>query len=95
MIPRRAYRGKARLHSGASHGSLTAMCLGKIERLVEIWDAGSSRRGRAECGAILSLAYTPEAEPGSYVLAHSGVAVQLLPTAEAEQALALRGAMNA
>lgn len=71
------------------------MCLGKIERLVEVWDGGASRQGRAECGAILSLAYTPEAEPGSYVLAHSGVAVELLSVADAEEALALRGAMDA
>jgi hydrogenase expression/formation protein HypC len=70
------------------------MCLGKIERLVDVWDAGATRRGRAECGATLSLAYTPGAEPGSYVLAHAGVAVQLLDTAHAEQALALRKAMG-
>lgn len=70
------------------------MCLGKIERLVEVWDAGASRQGRAECGAVLSLAYTPGAEPGSYVLAHAGVAVELLDAASAEDALALRGAME-
>lgn len=70
------------------------MCLGKIERLAEVWDAGASRQGRAECGALLSLAYTPEAEAGSYVLAHSGVALELLGPADAEQALALREAMD-
>jgi hydrogenase expression/formation protein HypC len=71
------------------------MCLGKIERLAEVWDAGASRQGRAECGAVLSLAYTPEAEPGSYVLAHAGVAVELLDPADAEAALTLRQAMDA
>ena len=70
------------------------MCLGKIERLVDVWDDGASRQGRAECGAVLSLAYTPDAVPGSYVLAHAGVAVQLLDVADAEEALALRGAME-
>lgn len=83
------------MHSDAGRVSLTAMCLGKIERLVEVWDAGPSRQGRAECGAILSLAYTPEAAPGAYVLAHAGVAVELLEASDAEEALALREAMEA
>jgi hydrogenase maturation factor len=71
------------------------MCLGRIERLAQVWDEGASRRGRAECGVELSLAYTPEAVQGSYVLAHAGVAVQLLDPADAEDALALREAMEA
>lgn len=71
------------------------MCLGKIERLVEVWEEGASRQGRAECGAVLSLAYTPEAQPGSYVVAHSGVAVELLDAASAVHALALREEMSA
>jgi hydrogenase expression/formation protein HypC len=66
------------------------MCLGKIERLVEVWDGGASRQGRAACGAVVSLAYTPDADVGSYVLTHAGVAVQLLDTADAEVALSLR-----
>jgi hydrogenase expression/formation protein HypC len=70
------------------------MCLGKIERLAEVWGVGASRQGRAACGAVLSLAYTPEAEPGSYVLAHAGVAVQLLNADEAVDALELREAMG-
>jgi hydrogenase expression/formation protein HypC len=82
------------LQSEALGVTLTAMCLGKIERLVDVWDGGASRQGRAECGAVLSLAYTPDAVPGSYVLAHAGVAVQLLDAADAEEALALRGAME-
>lgn len=83
------------MHGEASHVTLTAMCLGKIERLVDVWDGGASRRGRAECGTILSLAYTPDAGPGSYVLAHAGVAVRLLDAATAEEALALREAGGA
>jgi hydrogenase maturation factor len=71
------------------------MCLGKIERLVEVWDSGASRQGRAECGAILSLAFTPDAAPGAYVLAHSGVAVELLDASDAETALGIREAMDA
>lgn len=71
------------------------MCLGKIERLVEVWGDGSTRQGRAACGAVLSLAYTPEAEPGQYVLTHAGVALQALAATEATDALKLREAMGA
>jgi hydrogenase maturation factor len=71
------------------------MCLGRIERLVEVWDEGAARRGLAECGAELSLAFTPDAAPGSYVVAQSGVAVELLGPEEAVAALALREELRA
>ena len=83
------------MHGEASRVTLTAMCLGKIERLVDVWDGGASRQGRAECGTILSLAFTPDAGPGSFVLAHAGVAVKVLAAADAEEALALREAGGA
>ena len=52
--------------------------------------------GRAECGAVLSLAFTPEAAPGAHVLAHAGVALRVLDADEsAEDANALREAMSA
>ena len=66
------------------------MCLGKIERLVEVWDSGTARQGRAQCGAVLSLAFTPDAELGSYVVAQSGIALEVLTDADAAEALALR-----
>jgi hydrogenase expression/formation protein HypC len=66
------------------------MCLGRIERLAEVWDEGPARRGRAECGAELSLAFTPDAAPGSYVVAQSGIAVALLSEDDAAEALAVR-----
>ena len=31
------------------------MCLGKIERLVEVWDEAGTPMGRAECGAVSLL----------------------------------------
>jgi hydrogenase expression/formation protein HypC len=71
------------------------MCLGKIERLAEVWGDGAARQGRAECGVVLSLALAPEAIPGSYVLAHAGVAVELLDAASAEEAISLREEMSA
>ena len=82
------------MHTECGSVTLAAMCLGRIERLVEVWETGASRQGRAECGVVLSLAFTPAAEPGSYVLAHAGVAVELLDPAVAEDALAIRGAIG-
>jgi hydrogenase maturation factor len=69
------------------------MCLGRIERLVEVWDEGAARRGRAECGVELSLAFTPDAGPGSYVVAQSGIAVSQLSEDDAIEALELREEM--
>lgn len=83
------------MHRRGAHVTLTAMCLGKIERLAEVWGDGAVRQGRAECGAVLSLALVREAVPGSYVLAHAGVAVELLDAETAEDALALREEMSA
>jgi hydrogenase expression/formation protein HypC len=83
------------LRGAVGRVTLTGMCLGKIERLADVWGAGASRQGRAECGAVLSLAFTPAAGPGSFVLAHAGVAVKVLDAADAEEALALREAGGA
>lgn len=71
------------------------MCLGKIERLVEVWDDAGTPMGRAECGAVLSLAFAPEATPGTHVLTHSGVALRVLDPRSAEDAKALREGMSA
>jgi hydrogenase maturation factor len=67
------------------------MCLGTISRLVEAWDADGARVGRLEDGAVVSLLFVPEAEPGETVLLHLGVPVEVLPPAVAADALALRG----
>lgn len=83
------------MRGGAAHDTLTAMCLGKIERLAETWDEGGTRMGRSECGAVLSLAFVPDAVAGSHVLAHAGVAVRALDPESAEDAEALREAMEA
>ncbi|HEU6446454.1 MAG TPA: HypC/HybG/HupF family hydrogenase formation chaperone [Gaiellaceae bacterium] len=71
------------------------MCLGKIERLAEIWEDGGTRVARSECGVVLSLAFAPDAEVGSHVVAHAGVAVRVLDPGSAEDAEALREAMQA
>ena len=93
---RRAYRGNLRLRSIPERVRLTfEMCLGKIERIAEVWDDGGTRVARSECGVVLSLAFVPEAEVGSHVLAHAGVAVRLLDPESAEDAETLREAMRA
>jgi hydrogenase expression/formation protein HypC len=66
------------------------MCLGTIARLVETSETGGSRVGRLEDGTVVSLAFLPEAEVGAYVLVHLGVPVEILPPADAAEALALR-----
>jgi hydrogenase maturation factor len=71
------------------------MCLGRIERLAEVWQDGAARVGRSECGVVLSLAFAPEAEVGSYVVAQAGIAVRVLDPEAAEDAAALREAMGA
>ena len=71
------------------------MCLGKIERLVAVWGAVARAKVVRACGAVLSLAYTPEAEEGLAALAHAGVSLRLLEADEATRAVELRDAMGA
>ena len=50
--------------------------------------------GRVAFGAVrreVCLAYTPEAEPGAYLIVHVGFAIQVLDEAAAREALALWG----
>ncbi|HEX2291809.1 MAG TPA: HypC/HybG/HupF family hydrogenase formation chaperone [Gaiellaceae bacterium] len=70
------------------------MCLGRIERLAEIWEDGGTRVARSECGRVLSLAFVPDAEVGAHVVAQSGIAVRVLDPASAEDAAELREAMG-
>jgi hydrogenase maturation factor len=66
------------------------MCLGSIELLTDVWSEGSARVGRTQAGRILSLAFAPEAGPGSYVLAYAGCAVEVVDAAAAAQTIALQ-----
>ena len=90
---RRPYRGYSLLRSTLARVTLTPMCLGRIERLAEVWDDGGTRVARSECGVVLSLAFAPDAVVGSYVIAHAGIAVRVLDPDSAEDAEALREAM--
>jgi hydrogenase maturation factor len=66
------------------------MCLGTISVLVETWDEGGTRVGRLDDGAVVSLAFVPEARSGACLLVHLGIPVELLDPDDAAEALALR-----
>ena len=66
------------------------MCLAVPGRVVEIMDDGdiAFRRGRVDFGGIrkdVSLAYTPEAVIGKYVLVHVGFAISVIDENEAQR----------
>jgi len=66
------------------------MCLAVPGKIVEIIDAGdiAFRRAKIDFGGIkkeISLAYTPEAEIGKYVLVHVGFAISVIDEEEAQR----------
>ena len=67
------------------------MCLGGIARLDETWEEDGAYLGRLDDGSVVTLSFLPGATPGAYVLVHLGIPVEVLDTATAEEALALRG----
>jgi len=66
------------------------MCLGVIRVLEAAWDEAGARLGRLDDGAVVSLGFVPEAEPGAYLLVHLGVPVEVLEADAAQEALQLR-----
>jgi len=69
------------------------MCLAVPGELLEIsGDDDLTRTGRVSFGGVIkevSLAYTPEARLGDYVLVHVGFAIQTINEEEAQRTLAL------
>jgi hydrogenase expression/formation protein HypC len=69
------------------------MCLAVPGELVEITGGDDlTRMGRVSFGGVLkevSLAYTPEAKLGDYVLVHVGFAIQTINQEEAQRTLDL------
>ncbi len=73
------------------------MCLAVPGKIVQITqnvadgiDAALTRSGRIDFGGVLrdvSLAYTPEATEGDYVLVHVGFALSFIDEAEANKTL--------
>ena len=70
------------------------MCLGEITRLLETWDDDGARQGRLADGSVVTLAFVPDAKPGSSLLVHLGVPVEVLADDVAADALALRTGAN-
>jgi hydrogenase maturation factor len=66
------------------------MCLGSISVLVDSWDVEGVRVGRLDTGAVVSLAFVPDAPNGSHLLVHLGIPVEILDPDAATEALALR-----
>jgi len=67
------------------------MCLGAIATLVDVWDDAGVRVGRLDDGSVAPLSFVPDARPGSQLLVHLGVPVEVLAADVADDALALRG----
>ncbi len=64
------------------------MCLAVPGQLLSITGDGLNCTGKVSFGGILkqvSLAYTPQAQVGDYVLVHVGFALQIVDEAEAKQ----------
>ena len=70
------------------------MCIGSIQLLDEAWEEGGARVGRLADGALVTLAFVPDAEPGKHVIVHLGVPVEVLSDEEAETALGLRAGVH-
>ncbi len=66
------------------------MCLAVPGMIVELMDSGdpTQRKGKIDFGGIrkeASLAFTPEAACGDYVLVHAGFALSVVDPAEAQR----------
>ncbi|MBP1748689.1 MAG: HypC/HybG/HupF family hydrogenase formation chaperone [Deltaproteobacteria bacterium] len=69
------------------------MCLATPVLILDI----QGTRGLVEIGGmrrVVSLALTPQAKPGDYVLIHAGYAIGTLDEKEAEETLRLLGQME-
>lgn len=74
------------------------MCLAIPGQIVSIAAATAERLGRVSFGGVIketSLAFTPEAQVGDYVIVHAGFAISQLDEAEAQAALAEFAALEA
>jgi hydrogenase expression/formation protein HypC len=66
------------------------MCLGAVARVVDVSEVDGAREARLEDGSLVPLSFVPDAAPGSYVLVHLGIPVEVLDEGAALEALALR-----
>jgi hydrogenase expression/formation protein HypC len=68
------------------------MCLAGIAQLDSVWEDDGARVGRLDGGDVVTLAFVPDAEPGSYLLMQLGIPVEIVDPADAAEARALRAA---
>jgi hydrogenase maturation factor len=68
------------------------MCLAGIAQLDSVWEDDGARVGRLDDGDVVTLAFVPDAEPGSYLLMQLGIPVETVDPADAAEARALRAA---
>ncbi len=74
------------------------MCLAIPGKVVELFDRKGLRMARVQFGGILRdtcLEYVPEAQVGSYVLVHVGMALSVVDEEEAARTLELFREMGA
>ena len=76
------------------------MCLAVPGMIVEVLDTGDAaeRKGKVDFGGIrkeASLAFTPEAKCGDYVLVHAGFALSVVDEAEAQRIFETLSEMDA
>lgn len=67
------------------------MCLAVPGQIISLSDSSTERMGRVGFGGVvreISLAFTPEARVGDYVIVHAGFAISRLDETEAQAALA-------
>lgn len=67
------------------------MCLAAPARLEQVRGEAEFRTGIADFGGVrreVSLAFTPAAAPGDYVLVHAGFALEVVDEREAAERLA-------
>ncbi len=73
------------------------MCLGIPGKLVEVYQKDELPMGKADFGGVVKevcLAYTPEAQPGEYVLVHVGFAISRIDQDEADQIFSMLAQME-
>ena len=73
------------------------MCLGIPGKLIEVYQKDDLPMGKADFGGVVRevcLAYTPEAQPGEYVLVHVGFAISRIDQAEADEIFSMLAQME-
>ena len=64
------------------------MCLGIPGKVIDLYQRDELPMGKVEFGGIqkeICLAYTPEVQPGQYVLVHVGFAISQIDEQEAQE----------